>query len=140
MGEYLSGDNGDQSARVSGAAHSSSAVLDILVQRRYLNNRAEHCQRPTRQREQRMQGFGSPGHAQRFLSGYGPIAQHFRPRRHLIHAPEYREEMGKDSTLSRTSGLFPPLYKTDDPGSHPPCCSLVLSTGNKLTMPQIGLK
>ena len=31
-----------------------------------------------------MQGFKSPGHAQRFLSAYGPIAQHFRPRRHLL--------------------------------------------------------
>jgi transposase-like protein len=93
MGADLSGDKGDQSARVHGPAHGSSAVLDILVQRRYLNNRAEHSHRPTRQREQRMQGFKSPGHAQRFLSAYGPIAQHFRPRRHLFHAPEYREEM-----------------------------------------------
>ena len=34
------------------------------------------------------------GHAQRFLSAYGPMAQHFRPRRHLLSASEYREEMG----------------------------------------------
>jgi putative transposase len=40
-----------------------------------------------------MQGFKSPGHAQRFLSAYGPIAQHFRPRRHLLSTPEYRQEM-----------------------------------------------
>jgi putative transposase len=58
---------------------------------RYLNNRAENSHPPTRQREQRMQGFKSPGHAQRFLSAYGPIAQHFRPRRHLRPAPEYRQ-------------------------------------------------
>jgi putative transposase len=51
---------------------------------------AEH-----RQRERRMQGFKSPGHAQRFLAAYGPIAQHFRPRRHRLSAPEYRQEMGK---------------------------------------------
>jgi putative transposase len=94
MGKELSGDKGGHSARVRGAAHGSSAVLDILVQHRYLNNRVENCHQPTRQREQRMQGFKSPGHAQRFLSAYGPIAQHFRPRRHLFHAPEYREEMG----------------------------------------------
>jgi transposase-like protein len=31
---------------------------------------------PTRQRERRLQGFKSPGHAQRFLSADGPIAQH----------------------------------------------------------------
>jgi putative transposase len=62
-------------------------------QSRYLNNRCEHSHRPTRQREHRMQGFKSAGHAQRFLSAYGPIAQHFRPRRHLPSAPEYRKEM-----------------------------------------------
>jgi hypothetical protein len=48
---------------------------------------------PTRQRERCMQGFKSPGHAQRFLSTYGPIAQHFRPRRHRLAAPAYRLEM-----------------------------------------------
>ena len=64
-------------------------------QSRYLNNRCENSHRPTRQREYRMQGFKSPGHAQRFLSAYGPIAQHFRPRRHLLSALAYRVEMGK---------------------------------------------
>ena len=48
-------------------------------QSRYLNNRCENSHRPTRLREYRMQGFKSAGHAQRFLSAYGPIAQHFRP-------------------------------------------------------------
>jgi putative transposase len=62
-------------------------------QSRYLNNRCENSHRPTRQRERRMQRFKSAGHAQRFLSAYGPIAQHFRPRRHLLSAPEYRKEM-----------------------------------------------
>jgi putative transposase len=62
-------------------------------QHRYLNNRAENSHQPTRQRERRMQGFKSPGHAQRFLAAYGPIVQHFRPRRHLLPAPIYREEM-----------------------------------------------
>ena len=62
-------------------------------QHRNLNNRAEHSHQPTRQRERRMQGFKSPRHAQRFFSAYGPIAQHFRPRRHLLPAPIYRQEM-----------------------------------------------
>jgi putative transposase len=62
-------------------------------QHRYLNNRAENSHQPTRQRERRMQGFKSPGHAQRFLAAYGLIAQHFRPRRHRFSAPEYRQEM-----------------------------------------------
>jgi putative transposase len=59
----------------------------------YLNNRAENSHQPTRQRERRMQGFKSPGHAQRFLSAYGPIAQYFRPRRHRLSAWAYRQEM-----------------------------------------------
>ena len=62
-------------------------------QSRYLNNRCENAHRPTRQREQRMHAFQSPGHAQRFLSAYGPIAHHFRPRRHLVSASKYRQEM-----------------------------------------------
>src|ERR687895_806213 len=62
-------------------------------QHRYLNNRAENSHQPTRQRERRMQGFKSPGHAQRFLSAYGPISQHFRPRRHRLAASAYRQEM-----------------------------------------------
>ena len=62
-------------------------------QSRYLKNRCENSHRPTRQRERRMQGFQSAGHAQRFLAAYGPIAQHFRPRRHLLTASEYRQEM-----------------------------------------------
>jgi putative transposase len=77
-----------------------AAKRDILPgvehrQHRYLNNRAENSHQPTRQREQRMQGFKSPGHAQRFLSAYGLIAQHFRPRRHRFAAPAYRHELKK---------------------------------------------
>jgi putative transposase len=64
-------------------------------QHRDLNNRAENSHHPTRQRERRLQGVTSPGHAQRVLAAYGPIAQHFRPRRHRWSAPEYRQEMGQ---------------------------------------------
>jgi putative transposase len=62
-------------------------------QSRSLNNRCENSHRPTRQREYRMQGFQSAGHAQRLLSAYGPIAHHFRPRRHRLSAAAYRAEM-----------------------------------------------
>jgi putative transposase len=48
-----------------------------------LNNRAENSHQPTRERERRMRGFKSPGHAQRFLSTFGVIASFFRPGRHL---------------------------------------------------------
>ncbi len=79
----------------SGAAQRESLPSVEHRQHRYLNNRAENSHQPTRQRERRMQGFKSPGQAQRFLSAYGPIAQHFRPRRHRLSAPEYRHEMRK---------------------------------------------
>jgi putative transposase len=63
----------------------SAAKREVLAsveqrQHRYLNNRAENSHQPTRQRERRMGRFKAPGHAQRFLAVYGPIASHFRPR------------------------------------------------------------
>ena len=60
-------------------------------QHKRLNNRAENAHQPTRERERRMRRFKSPGHAQRFLAASGPIASHFRPRRHRLTAPTYRE-------------------------------------------------
>ncbi len=36
--------------------------------------------------------FKSPGHAQRFLAAYGPIASHSRPRRHHLTAITYRQQ------------------------------------------------
>jgi putative transposase len=62
-------------------------------QHRDLNNRAHNSHQPTRQRKRRMQGFKSPGHAQRFISAHGPMTQHFRPRRHRFSAANYRQEM-----------------------------------------------
>ncbi len=61
-------------------------------QSRYLNNRAENSHQPTRRRERVMQRFKSVGHAQRFLSAFGPIHQHFCPRRHRMKAEQYRAE------------------------------------------------
>ena len=60
-------------------------------QHKRFNNRAENSHQPTRERERRMRRFKSPGHAQRFLAAYGPIAGHFRPRRHRLTAAAYRE-------------------------------------------------
>jgi putative transposase len=61
-------------------------------QSRYLNNRAENSHGPTRKRERAMQRFKSASHAQRFLSAFGPIREHFCPRRHLLKALDYRQE------------------------------------------------
>jgi putative transposase len=51
-----------------------------------LNNRAENSHQPTRVRERVMLRFKSAGQAQRFLSAFGIISSHFRPRRHLLTA------------------------------------------------------
>ena len=40
-----------------------------------------------------MKRFTSPGHAQRFLSAFSGISPHFRPRRHLLSAADYRRVM-----------------------------------------------
>jgi putative transposase len=62
---------------------------------RYLNNRAENSHRPTRRRERQMQRFKSPEQAQRFLSSHAMIYGHFRPRRHLMTAAQYRRARAK---------------------------------------------
>ncbi|MEV7738874.1 IS6 family transposase [Streptomyces sp. NPDC088921] len=62
-------------------------------QSKYLNNRAENSHKPTRQRERAMKGFHSTGAAQRFLSAFSGISPHFRCRRHLMPAHDYRAEM-----------------------------------------------
>ena len=62
---------------------------------RYLNNRAENSHRPTRRRERQMQRFKSAEQAQRFLSSHSMIYGHFRPRRHLMTAGEYRRARTK---------------------------------------------
>jgi putative transposase len=68
-------------------------VLPQAEHRRHkgLNNRAETSRRPVRKRERVLQRFKSPEHAQRFLSPFGPISDHVRPRRHLLPAPTYHQ-------------------------------------------------
>ena len=67
-------------------------VMPGVAQRRhrYLNNRAENSHQPTGERERRMRRFKSAEHAQRFVEVHGIIASHFRPRRHLLSAADYR--------------------------------------------------
>jgi putative transposase len=60
---------------------------------KYLNNRAENSDQPTRVRERVMKRFASPGQAQRFLFAFGNIRGHFRPRCHRISASQWRTEM-----------------------------------------------
>ena len=67
---------------------------------KYLNNRAENSHQPTRRRERVMQRFKSH-HAQRFLAVFSAISPHFRPRRHLLSAHEYRAVMAARFTVWR---------------------------------------
>jgi len=62
-------------------------------QHKGLNNRGENSHQPTRVREKVMRRFKSAGHTQRFLSAFSIISSHFKPRRHLLTAERYREEM-----------------------------------------------
>ena len=76
-----------------GVAHRE--IMPSVEHRRskYLNNRAENSHQSTRIRERVMKRFASPGQAQRFLFVFSHIRGHFRPRRHLISAPQWRTEM-----------------------------------------------
>ena len=86
-------------------------VLPSVVHRQHkrLNNRAENSHQPTRERERRRRRFKSPGHAQRFLAAYGPIAAHFRPRRHRLTAAAYRQTRAERFATWRTITGTPAL-------------------------------
>jgi putative transposase len=55
-----------------------------------LSNRAENSHQPTRQRERRRHRFRSAGSAQRFLSSFSTINNHFRNSRHTLSASNHR--------------------------------------------------
>jgi putative transposase len=47
--------------------------------------------------------------AQRFLAAFGAISSHFRPRRHRLSAPEYRQVMaGRFAAWHEVTGTAPP--------------------------------
>ncbi len=77
-------------------ASSPPAVRRVLPRtehRRHkgLNNRAENSHRPTRRRERVLQRFKSAEHAPQVLAPFGPLSDHFRPRRHRLPAPGYHQ-------------------------------------------------
>lgn len=81
------------------AAAKAEVLPDVPhIQDKRANNRAENSHQPTRERERRMRGFKSAGHAQRFLATFGVIAWFFRPGRHLLAARDYREVMRRRFT------------------------------------------
>ena len=74
------------------AAARAEVLPDVVrLSDKRANNRAENSHQPRRERERRMRGFKSAGHAQRFLATFGLVSSFFRPGRHLLRAVNYRE-------------------------------------------------
>ena len=60
------------------------------TRRKRANNRAESSHVPVRRRERKLQGFKSPGSAQRFLALHAATYNTFTVPRHLVSAPTHR--------------------------------------------------
>jgi transposase-like protein len=69
------------------AAARDLGLSGVHVQAKAKNNRAESSHVPIRRRERKMQGFRSPGSAQRFLAIHAAVANTFTTCRHLVSAP-----------------------------------------------------
>ena len=76
------------------AAAKAEMLPDVAhVRDKGLNNRAENSHQLTRERERRMRGFKSAGHAQSFLATFGVVSSFVRSGRHLLRDVNYREIM-----------------------------------------------
>jgi putative transposase len=72
------------------------------------NNRVEQAHQPTRVRERRMGRFRCPVSAQRFLTAFTRIWNHFRPRRRSFTAPEYRAALQERFAVWRIAAELRP--------------------------------
>ena len=76
--------------RAYGAAFRDLGLTAWHHRAKWKKNSIEGSHVRVRQRERAMQGFRSPGSAQRFFSIHAAVYNHFATRRHLISAAEHR--------------------------------------------------
>ena len=105
------------------------------------NNRAENSHQPTRERERRRRRFRPACcEAQRFLSTFSPICNHFRRGRHLMSAHHQSRADGQAFCLSLVNCYFRLLLAAEivrgnvaanrtDPGKHAAVPACLISPG-----------
>jgi putative transposase len=89
--------------RSYGAAARQLGIENRHERGRWKNNRAENSHQPTRRRERKMQGFKSPGSAQRFLSTHAAVYNTFNVQRHPTTRQTHRTLLSAAMSMWRDS-------------------------------------